>query len=479
MKNPKKDKPLRVLIASSHALFAHGLRSLLQSRGKPVEVVGVVASIQEAMEALENLSPDLVIVDYDDELLNRDEFLARFVEGEKTLRVVLLSLQDGENALVYDRRTLAASQIDNWLEDSLFLRKETSTKRPPVVPNTARQNRRRNMKHFIIVGFLVIVVTAVTIFGLSQLHLLPTAASLQAQPIDRMFSLEFIVIAFLFSLIVVFMLYSILVFRRKKGDTSDARHITGNTRLEVVWTVIPLATVLAFSYMGAQALAETLRVDPNAMVVNVTAAQWSWRFDYPDYGITTNELHLPVNRQILLKMTSLDVIHSFWVPAFRVKQDILPGGKDLVRELRITPDKIGNYTLMCAELCGRRHAYMEAPVLVTSENDFQTWVNTQTAATGSPAERGQKDYTVFGCKACHTIDGTAGVGPTWKGLYGSQVKLDDGSTVTADDTYIIESIRNPGAKIVSGFQNLMPSGIGASLTDAQIKDLIEFIKSLK
>jgi cytochrome c oxidase subunit II len=287
------------------------------------------------------------------------------------------------------------------------------------------------------------------------------------------------VIAFLFSLIVVFMLYSILVFRRKKGDTTDARHITGNTRLEVVWTVIPLAIVFAFSYMGAQALAETLRVDPDAMIVNVTAAQWSWRFEYPDYGITTNELHLPVNRQILFKMTSLDVIHSFWVPEFRVKQDILPGGKQLVRDLRITPDKIGKYTLRCAELCGTRHSYMEAPVIVTSQGDFQAWVNSQTAASGSPVERGQKVYTTYGCKVCHSIDGTAGVGPSWKGLYGSQVKLDDGTTVTANDTYIIESIRNPGAKIVSGFQNIMPSSIGASLTDAQLKDLIEFIKSLK
>jgi cytochrome c oxidase subunit 2 len=479
MKNPKTERPLRVLIASSHALFAQGLRSLLNARGKPVEVIGMVSSIQEAMEALEKFSPDLVIVDYDDELLNRDEFLARFVEGEKTLRVVLLSLQDGEHALVYDRRTLAASQIDDWLEDSTPLKAEPSSKKPGRRPNTARQNRRGNMKHFIIAGFLVILVTALTIFGLSQLHLLPAAASLQAQPIDRMFTLEFIVIAFLFALIVVFMLYSILVFRRKKGDTTDARHITGNTRLEIIWSVIPLGIVFAFSYMGAQALADTLRVDPNALTVNVTAAQWSWRFEYPDSGITTNELHLPVDRQVLLKMSSLDVIHSFWVPAFRVKQDILPGGKAFERDLRITPDKIGNYTLMCAELCGTRHSYMEAPVIVSSQADFQAWVNSQTAAAGSPAQRGQKDYTTYGCKACHSIDGSAGVGPTWKGLYGSQVKLDDGTTVTADNTYIIESIRNPGAKIVAGFQNVMPAGIGATLTDAQINDLIEFMKTLK
>jgi cytochrome c oxidase subunit II len=250
---PKRARPQRVLIASSHPLFGQGLRSLLEARQRSVEVIGVVSSIEEAMQALEMHRPDLVVVDYDDRLLNREEALARFFEGERKLRVVLLSLSDPQHAQVYDRRTLAAARIDDWLEEWPVVDADELSKAP-------QSNRRSNMKHFIVVGILVILVTALLLFGLQQVNLLPTAAARQATPIDQMFTLEFAVIAFLFSLIVVFMLYSIVVFRRKKGDTTDARHIEGNQRLEIVWTAIPLATVLGFAYLGSQALAETSRI---------------------------------------------------------------------------------------------------------------------------------------------------------------------------------------------------------------------------
>jgi cytochrome c oxidase subunit II len=469
---PKRAKSQRVLIASSHPLFGQGLRSLLEARQRSVEVIGIVSSIEEAMQTLEKHRPDLVVVDYDDQLLNREEALARFFEGERKLRVVLLSLSDPQHAQVYDRRTLAAAQIDDWLE-------EWPVVGPDEVFKAPQSNRRSNMKHFIVVGILVVLVTALLLFGLQQAHLLPTAAALQANPIDRMFGLEFSVIAFLFALIVVFMVYSIVVFRRKKGDTSDARHIEGNQRLEIVWTAIPLATVLGFAYLGSQALAETTRIDPGALQINVIGSQWSWRFEYPDLGIQTNELRMPVDKQALLRLSSTDVIHSFWVPEFRVKQDALPGGKTFVRDLRVTPDKIGKYTLRCAELCGLKHTYMEAPVIVMASTDFDAWAAKEAGLSADPLERAQKWYQTFGCKACHTQDGSTSVGPTWKGVYGSQVKLADGSTVTADDAYIIESIRNPGAKIVEGYQNIMPAGIGSTLTDQQIQDLVALMKSLK
>jgi cytochrome c oxidase subunit 2 len=469
---PKRARPQRVLIASSHPLFGLGLRSLLEARQRSVEVIGVVSSIEEAMQVLEKHHPDLVVVDYDDSLLNRDEVLARFFEGERKLRVVLLSLSDPQHAQVYDRRTLAAARIDDWLEEWPVLDVNE-------LPKAPQSNRRSNMKHFIVVGILVILVTALLLFGLQQVHLLPTAAALQATPIDRMFGLEFAVIAFLFSLIVVFMVYSIFVFRRKKGDTSDARHIEGNQRLEIIWTAIPLATVLGFAYLGSQALAETTRVDPGALEINVIGSQWSWRFEYPELGIQTNELRMPVDRQALLHLSSMDVIHSFWVPEFRVKQDALPGGKQFVRDLRVTPDKIGKYTLRCAELCGLNHTYMEAPVIVLASADFDAWAAQEAGLSADPIERAKKWYETFGCNACHTLDGTPKVGPSWKGAYGEQVKLADGSTVTVDDAYIIESIRNPGAKIVEGYQNIMPAGIGSTLTDQQIQDLIALIKSLK
>ena len=478
----KPEKPQRVLIASSHTLFGQGLRSLLQSRPEAdVEVVGIVSNLEEAISALDRLSPDLVIVDYDDERLNRDEFLAHFVEGERKLRVVLLSLQDGEEAIVYDRRSMAAAQIDDWLENwSAPKAAEPFSASENTKTNEYANPRRGNMKHLIIAGILVVAVTALLIFALGQVELLPTAASVQAQPIDRMFDLEFKVIAFLFALIVVFMVYSIAVFRRKAGDTSDARHIEGSSRLEALWTVIPLITVLAFAFMGSQALGETQRIDPQAIEVNVISSQWSWSFEYPESGIVSDKLYLPVDQQALLHLSSVDVIHSFWVPEFRVKQDALPGGEGFVRDLRITPTEIGEYTVRCAELCGRRHAYMESPVIVLSQVDFDGWVIEESGLSEDPVERGEKWYTSFGCNACHSLDGTPGVGPTWQGLYQSQRTLADGSTVTADDAYLHEAIVNPNAQVVQGFlENLMPQNFAERMSEAQIQDMIEFIKSLR
>jgi len=478
---PDRARPQHVLIASSHALFGQGLRSLLLARKKAdVEVVGMVSSLDEALKAIDRLNLDLVIVDYDDKELNREEFLARFVGGEKALRVVLLSLQNPEEAIVYGRRTLAAAQVDRWLEDWPI--SETVEKLPPPVPGvpvSANRLRRNNMRHLIIASILVILVTALLIVGLGYVHLLPVEASLQAVPIDWMFGLEFKVIAFLFALIVVFMLYSIVVFRRKPGDTTDARHIEGNTKLEVTWTVIPLITVLVFSFLGARTLADTQAIGDSVIEINVISSQWSWRFQYPGSGIVTNELHLPVGKQALLHLSSLDVIHSFWVPEFRVKQDALPGGENFIRDLRVTPTRIGDYKVRCAEMCGLRHAYMEAPVIVQSDADFQAWVSAQTGVSANPVDRGQKWYTAFGCKACHSIDGTPLVGPTWKGLYGSQVTFSDGTSGAADDAYLLESIRNPAAKIVQGFQNIMPANIAAQMTDDQVRDVIAFIKTLK
>jgi cytochrome c oxidase subunit 2 len=318
------------------------------------------------------------------------------------------------------------------------------------------------------------------IVGLDHARLLPIAAAKQAEPIDRLFNIHFKVIAFLFSLIVGFMLYSIVVFRRRKGDMSDAPHIEGNTRLEVLWTVIPLGVVLFFAFLGSKALAETLQPEPKPVRVRVVGSQWSWRFEYPDYKIVSNELVLPVNKQTLLELTSTDVIHSFWVPEFRVKQDLLPGGENMVRELRITPNVVGDYKVRCAELCGRLHSRMEAPVHVMETADFDQWVKDQLAnISDDPVVRGQVYATVYGCQNCHSVDGTKIVGPSWKGIYGNQEALQDGSTITVDDAYIIESILTPSAKIVSGFTDLMPKNFRDQLSDAQISDIIQFIKTLK
>ena len=336
------------------------------------------------------------------------------------------------------------------------------------------------MKHIIAAAAVVIVLMVVTIFGLSQIRLLPTQGSVQAIPIDNLFRIHFIVIGVLFSLIVGFMLYSIVVFRRRKGDASDGAHIEGSTTLEVTWTILPLAAVLVVSYIGAGTLGETLRADPQPVEVDVIGQQWSWRFEYPQYGIRSTELRLPAEKQALLHMRSIDVIHSFWVPEFRVKQDALPGGPEMIRDLRITPSKTGEYKVRCAELCGQQHANMLAPVIVMSKTDFDAWIQDQlNAVSDDPVERGEVWAQQFGCAACHSVDGTRIVGPTWLGIFATEEQLNDGSTVTVDEGYIRDSIQNPGDKIVEGFENVMPADVGADMTEGQIDDLIAYIKSLQ
>jgi cytochrome c oxidase subunit 2 len=334
------------------------------------------------------------------------------------------------------------------------------------------------MRHFVVVGILVIVVSILAYVGMMALGLMPEAASVQSGPIDRLWNLELATLSFLAALILVPLIYSLAVFRRRKGDTTDATHVEGNTNLEIVWTIIPLFLVMAFAYLGAGNLAEIQRADPDAMVVKVTGQQWSWSFEYPAYGVTSIEMHVPVGKQVLLQMTSRDVIHSFWVPEFRPKQDLVPGR---ITQLRITPTEIGDYKVRCAELCGTSHYSMEQPVIVSSQADFDAWmaeeVKKAEAAAATPEGRGQALVTASGCVACHSVNGALGIGPTWYGLFGSQVEISGDGTVTADEAYLHESIKAPQAKIVAGYENqLMPT---YGFNDEQIDDIVAYIKTLK
>lgn len=335
------------------------------------------------------------------------------------------------------------------------------------------------MIHFVIVGGLVLVVAVATYFGIMSIGLLPAAASAQAASIDTLFNAEIAVIAFLFALIIVPLVYSLVVFRRRSED-EQGRYFKENTPLEILWTVIPLGIVLFFAVWGANSLAEIRRADPQALEVRVIGFQWGWRYEYPQYGVKSPELYLPVGRQVKLELESIDVIHSFWVPEFRVKQDLVPGR---VTELRITPVETGEYFNRCAEICGASHAYMVSKVHVVSPEEFQAWLDGKVAeAEGSAGERavdpanGEKLAQASGCVACHSLDGSQLVGPSWKGLYGSQVTLEDGSTVTADDAYILESITDPQAKVHAGFAPVMPP---YDLSEADLADLLAFIESLK
>jgi cytochrome c oxidase subunit 2 len=340
------------------------------------------------------------------------------------------------------------------------------------------------VKHILIASVLVVIVSALVMLGLNALDLVPELASEEGISVDQMFAAQIYIIAFIFSLIVVLMLYSIVVFRRKPGDTSDGTYVKGNTTLEITWTVIPLILVMGMGVWGARQLNDITAPDPNELVVEVTGFQWGWRFDYPEYSVSSPELYLPRNRQVLFQLTSIDVIHSFWVPEFRIKQDAVPGR---TTSLRVTPTELGEYSALCAEMCGYAHAAMRAPVVVLEEQEFEAWLDGQVmeaeAAGEKPlgpkvrAEQGAELAESAGCLACHSVDGSTMVGPTWQGLFGSERLLEDGTTQVADEEYLRTSILEPGSQVVADYPNVMPAAYDM-LSDEELAAIIEYIRSL-
>jgi cytochrome c oxidase subunit 2 len=333
------------------------------------------------------------------------------------------------------------------------------------------------VKHIVLAFVLVIVVTALVIVGLNGLDLVPQLASEEGAFVDQMFSAQIYVIAFIFSLIIVFMLYSIVVFRRKPGDESDGPNIKGNTPLEIAWTVVPLIVVMGFGIWGAGHLSEITAAEPDELVVKVTGFQFGWSFEYPDYGVTSSELYLPVGHKVRFELTSRDVIHSFWVPEFRIKQDAVPGQWTI---LRVTPTQVQDFRIRCAELCGYAHAAMYAPVVVVEPDKFEAWLAGQSVEAPlpeemTPVEKGAELYQTLGCIGCHSVDGSRTAGPTWQGLFGSQRQFEDGSTAVADEAYLRASILNPGRQIVATYANIMPAAYG-SLSDEEMSALVEYIK---
>ena len=231
-------------------------------------------------------------------------------------------------------------------------------------------------RHFIIAAALIAVSTIVMDFALKAAMPMPLQASIEAITIDALIGWHLTMIAFLFSLVVVFMLYAIVIFRKRDGDDSDGEHFEGNTMLEIVWTVAPLIFVVVFSFYGINVLADVTRAEENEFQVTAVGLQWSWRFEYPN-GVVSPELVLPVDQRVNVTLHSTDVLHSFWIPEMRVKQDLVPGYDN---HLRFTPITVGEFKVRCAELCGRSHYSMESPVRVVSQEEYDQWESEQLAA---------------------------------------------------------------------------------------------------
>lgn len=304
----------------------------------------------------------------------------------------------------------------------------------------------------------------------TNLPLWPERASTMAGNVDALYiflvTLSALMCGLIFTLILVFA----AKFRRRPGR--PAEQIEGSNALELTWTLVPAAVFLVIFVWGA-VIYFRMRTPPrDAMEVYTVAKQWMWKFQHLEGQRELNELHVPVGRDVKLIMTSQDVIHSFYVPAFRVKQDVLPGRYTVVW---FRPTKPGTYHLFCAEYCGTQHAGMIGQIVVMEPAQYEAWLGGG-GAMGNLASTGQQIFLSLGCSTCHRMD-TQGRGPNLTGLFGKPVLLEDGRTITADEEYVRESILNPGAKVLSGFKPIMPTFQGM-VSEEQVNALVSYIKSL-
>ncbi len=292
-----------------------------------------------------------------------------------------------------------------------------------------------------------------------------------APKIDSLFTFVNVVSGILLVGVVTAMLW--FMYRYRRQDPAERPSPVKESKLlEISWIVIPTILVLLVFNWGFKSFVAQKTIPDNAYEIRVQARSWGWSFEYPN-GVTTDTLYVPADEPVKTTMSSQDVIHSFYVPAFRVKQDVLP---NRYTSVWFEATKEGTYDLFCTEYCGRNHSEMDAEVKVVSRARFDEWLESAETPDDIPLpELGEKLYTQQGCQGCHSLDGSDMVGPTWKGLYGkTDHQMADGSTVTADANYLRESILQSGAKVVEGYQNVMPSY--ASLSEREVTGLVEFIK---
>ena len=311
---------------------------------------------------------------------------------------------------------------------------------------------------------------------------LPDPASKQADRIDFVFWFVTAISIAIFALVAAVIIYSLIKFRARPDEDMDGPPIHGNTGLEIVWTAVPAALVTAIAIVSAVVLSENGRVAAatrshplKPLVVNVIAQQFAWNFQYPDFGnINSPTLKLPVGYQVKLEITSLDVIHSFWVPEFSQKQDAVPGS---INPLVITPTRTGVFPVICTELCGLGHALMRSQAQVTSKTSFLAWANgEQKKLAGPPSVSGKALFTANGCTSCHTFKpagATAKIGPDLDNLAAEAKQAKQPL-----DQFIHESIVSPNAYIQPGFPSgIMPQDFGTRLSKAQLDALVSYLAS--
>ncbi|WNG52032.1 cytochrome c oxidase subunit II [Archangium minus] len=348
-----------------------------------------------------------------------------------------------------------------------------------------------------------------------KLLFLPEQASTIAKDVDHLHYIIITTTMVAATLIFGTAAYFIIRFRRR-SETEITPKVTGTFGWEALFVGLPLTTFLVWFFMGYHDFVRMQTPPPEAMDVYVVGKQWMWKFTYPEGPSSIGVLRVPVGKPVRLLLTSRDVIHSFYVPAFRIKQDAVPGA---YTQTWFEVTKPGNYRVMCAEYCGLKHSEMWAEVVALSEQDYESWMRQQRegdlvtrrdatpsgperersllparqaalydpqeahgevmyAERGSLAERGERVAAEKGCLKCHTVDGTEHIGPTWVDLYMRRERLTTGETVVADEAYLTESMMKPLVKLVAGYEPVMPSFQG-QLEAAEVAALLEYIKTLR
>ena len=305
-----------------------------------------------------------------------------------------------------------------------------------------------------------------------KIPLFPEQASTFAPDVDHLYFYLVAVSVFFTILIFASIFFLAIKYRKRAGNDGVPKAVHTGIALEIVWSVIPFGLSMVMFGWGAEIFFRESRPPKDALSIYVVAKQWMWKLEHMEGQREINELHIPVGRPIRLTMTSEDVIHSFYVPAFRTKQDVVPGRYSTTW---FTPTQTGKYHLFCAEYCGTTHSGMIGWVYVLSPEDYQDWLSGG-KKTGTLAERGEKLFNDLACSNCHKPD-NSGRCPTLVSVFGSTVKLVGGATAKADEAYIRESILRPDAKVVFGYQPLMPTFQG-QVTEEDVLELVEYVKSL-
>ncbi len=306
----------------------------------------------------------------------------------------------------------------------------------------------------------------------SSFSLFPPSASSVSGDVDLLYFFILAVCSF-FAILVSALVVGFAIKYRRRDPDEVGHDIHGSIALELIWTLIPFVLAMVMFFWGADLFFRIARPPADAMDVFVVGKQWMWKVQHPEGVREINELHVPLGRPVRLTIGSEDVLHDFFIPAFRVKMDAVPGK---LTTMWFTATKVGSYHVFCAQYCGTQHSGMIAQVIVMEPQDYEAWL-AGGRSTGSAVENGEKLFTSLACITCHKPDST-GRGPVLTGVFGSTVQLMDGRKIVADENYIRESIMNSQAKVVLGYQPIMPTFQG-TVSEENLLQLIAYIKTLK